>query len=225
MTSRDAILQRIRTPPARGRSGRRRLPPPVPEVWPRENSDPAALAERFAEELAAVHGETIRCATMDEARRQLAELMEPAGWPTLGAVDRPLAREVGRRPAGRSGVAWVEADWNPRGSPSCRPGWSRPSACLADTGTCVIACPTAQERLMCYLPPACVVMARVDQLVEHLPAAWARLAAACAEPHLRGEFVLVTGPSRTADIEKILILGVHGPKRLVVLLVDSRRKR
>ena len=35
----------------------------------------------------------------------------------------------------------------------------------------------------------------------------------------RGEIVLITGPSRTADIEKILILGVHGPKRLVVLLV------
>ena len=35
----------------------------------------------------------------------------------------------------------------------------------------------------------------------------------------RGEIVLITGPSRTADIEKILILGVHGPKRLVVLVV------
>ena len=36
----------------------------------------------------------------------------------------------------------------------------------------------------------------------------------------RSMVTLVTGPSRTADIEKILILGVHGPKRLVVLLVE-----
>ena len=42
-----------------------------------------------------------------------------------------------------------------------------------------------------------------------------------ADPAQRGEFVIVTGPSRTADIEKILILGVHGPKRLVVILVDK----
>ena len=92
-------------------------------------------------------------------------------------------------------------------------------ALLADTGSCLIACPTAQDRLLCYLPPACVVIARVEQLAEHLPAAWAEVAARAADPALRGELVIVTGPSRTSDIEKILTLGVHGPKRLVVMLV------
>jgi L-lactate dehydrogenase complex protein LldG len=42
-----------------------------------------------------------------------------------------------------------------------------------------------------------------------------------AKPAERGEMLLVTGPSRTADIEKKLVLGAHGPKRLVVLLVDE----
>jgi L-lactate dehydrogenase complex protein LldG len=92
-------------------------------------------------------------------------------------------------------------------------------ALLADTGSCLIDCGTAEDRLLCYLPPACVVIGRLDQLVEHLPAAWPAIAPRVAEPARRGEFVIVTGPSRTADIEKILILGVHGPKRLVVMLV------
>ncbi len=90
---------------------------------------------------------------------------------------------------------------------------------LADTGTAMIACGRPEERLMCYLPPACIIVATVDRLIEHLPAAWASIAPRVADPQLRGEFVFITGPSRTADIEKILILGVHGPKRLVVLLV------
>ena len=59
-----------------------------------------------------------------------------------------------------------------------------------------------------------------DRLVEHMPAVWEDVAGRCAEEELRGEFVFITGPSRTADIEKILILGVHGPKRLIVLLVE-----
>ena len=90
---------------------------------------------------------------------------------------------------------------------------------LADTGTAMIACGRPEERLLCYLPPACIVVAPVDRFVEHLPAAWAQIAPRVADPKLRGEFVFITGSSRTADIEKILILGVHGPKRLIVLLV------
>ena len=72
---------------------------------------------------------------------------------------------------------------------------------------------------MCYLPPVCIIVARVDQLAEHLPAAWGPISTACSTKDARGEIVLITGPSRTADIEKILILGVHGPKRLVVFVV------
>ena len=99
-------------------------------------------------------------------------------------------------------------------------GVLEPEYLLADTGSSVVICPTAPARLLCYLPPACVIIATRQKLVEHLPAAWAGLAPRVADPAARGEIVFITGPSRTADIEKILILGVHGPKRLVVLLVD-----
>jgi L-lactate dehydrogenase complex protein LldG len=215
MNSRDTILQRIRTELSKGPKAAR---PPVPEVWPRENPTPASMADQFQKELTDVHGEVIRCATMPDARRQLAELAAQANWTSLGVMDRPTARDaVADLPAGLA--TFADDDWQPRRMAELSASVIEPDVLLADTGSCMIACPTPQDRLLCYLPPACVVVARTDQLAEHLPAAWATIAPRVADPAQRGEFVIVTGPSRTADIEKILILGVHGPKRLVVILI------
>ena len=220
MSSRDVILQRIRSgltnAAAAGFADVRE--PPVPEVWPRTNPEPAALVAQFSAELEALKGETIPCPTMADARRQLAQLMETAPWPRLGSLDRPQTREVtAEMPAER--VDWITSAWTPPQIEQLPAGLITAEALLADTGSCVVHCATAQERLMCYLPPACIVLARVDQLAENLPAAWGPISKVCAAQDSRGEIVLITGPSRTADIEKILILGVHGPKRLVVLLV------
>jgi L-lactate dehydrogenase complex protein LldG len=217
MTSRDAILQRVHSelskyPPVTA--------PPVPEVWPRTSPTPAAMAEQFAKALVEVQGEVIRCASMQDAQRHMAEIVSKAGWTSIGAMDRPAVHEAaGGLPA--SSLNWKMADWPAARMAQLSASVIAPEALLADTGSCVIACPTGQDRLLCYLPPACVVVARMGQLVEHLPAAWTSIAPRVADPAMQGEFVIVTGPSRTADIEKILILGVHGPKRLVVLLVDG----
>jgi L-lactate dehydrogenase complex protein LldG len=116
-------------------------------------------------------------------------------------------------------IGWAAPDWSPAHIADLPAGLVAADLLLADTGTCMVACRTPHERLMCYLPPVSIVVANVDRLFEHLPAAWEEIARRAADPGLRGEFVFITGPSRTSDIEKILILGVHGPKRLVVLLV------
>jgi L-lactate dehydrogenase complex protein LldG len=198
-------------------AGEGSVEPPV-EVWPCENPTTDKLAERFAQELEALAGEVQRCPTMEEARAKLAELVGQLGEATIGAIDHPLTREL------TSGLPPERIDWGAteRDRPTMAQ-WAAsvvPADCLlADTGTCMVACATTHERLMCYLPPACIGVARADRLFEHLPAAWKELAGRVADPELRGEFVFITGPSRTADIEKILILGVHGPQRLVVLLV------
>jgi L-lactate dehydrogenase complex protein LldG len=194
------------------------IAPPIPEVWPRENPTVDAMAERFKRELEEVHGEVVRCGSMEEARTWLAETAAQESWEKLGAVDRPLCREVsgGLKP---DRLAWAQPDWTPQSMAGLSAGLVEADCLLADTGTSMVACGRAEERLMCYLPPACVIVAATDRLVEHLPAGWPAIARRVADPQLRGEFVFITGPSRTADIEKILILGVHGPKRLMVLLV------
>jgi len=215
MSSRDAILSRIRSLLAGDPPVDR---PPVPEVWPRTNPSVEQMAERFAKELTAISGEVHRVDTIEEARQKLAELLKELNATTLGSIDRPLCRELtaGLEPVR---VVWPTPEDNAASMAHLSAGLLEADYLLADTGSVMIACGVSQERLMCYLPPACFVIATTDRLVEHMPAVWEEVARRAADPALRGEFVFITGPSRTADIEKILILGVHGPKRLIVLLV------
>jgi len=216
MSSRDAILSRIRAalaadPPL--------APPPVPEVWPRENPSTEQKLERFIAELEAVAGEGHVCASIEAARQKLNELLDQLGPGTIGAIDHPLTRDLAAElPPDRVDWGSTEVDRHAMGR---WPASIVPADCLlADTGTVMVVCATTHERLMCYLPPACIAIAKTGRLFEHMPAAWDEIAPRAAEADRRGEFVFITGPSRTADIEKILILGVHGPKRLIVLLVD-----
>jgi len=215
MNARDAILQRIRNE----LSGVGPVdPPPVPEVWPRTNATTEQLVERFTNELDAVQGKFIRCGSMEEARRRLADLQKQSQWRAIGLADRPICRELAADLPPEN-AALAKQGWNPHEMAGLSAGLVAAECLLADTGTCLVECNTAEERLLCYLPPACVIVAKVEQLVEHLPAGWEEIARRTAEPERRGEFVLITGPSRTADIEKILILGVHGPKQVVVILI------
>ncbi len=220
MTSREVILQRIRsglTNAAAAGFGDV-SEPPVPEVWPRMGRPPSELISQFSDELNMLKGEPIQAPTIDAGRRQLAELIDTSGYSRLGCLDRPLLRDLtGQIPAER--IDWVSADWTAERIEQLPAALITADALLADTGSCVVHCASAVERLMCYLPPVCIIAARLDQLAEHLPAAWPPIAAACRPQESGGEIVLITGPSRTADIEKKLILGVHGPKRLVVMIV------
>ncbi len=77
---------------------------------------------------------------------------------------------------------------------------------------------SAGGRALSVLPPHHVVLARREQLVPDLTAAFALLKAKYA-PAYPSLISFITGPSRTGDIERILVLGAHGPKKLTVLCV------
>lgn len=99
----------------------------------------------------------------------------------------------------------------------CEVGISGCAALVAQTGSVLVTSKTAGGRVLSVLPPHHIVVARRDQLVPDLAAAFATLTQNGAEYPAFLSFI--TGPSRTGDIERILVLGAHGPKRLTIFCV------
>jgi L-lactate dehydrogenase complex protein LldG len=89
-------------------------------------------------------------------------------------------------------------------------------ALIADTGTAVVSARLSGGRRSGLVDPVHVIEAREEQLVPDLAAALERIGPELAQA---SAVTLVTGPSRTADIEQTLIRGVHGPKDVHVVFV------
>ena len=99
---------------------------------------------------------------------------------------------------------------------SCDAGLTECDALVAQTGSVLVTSRSAGGRSLSVLPPHHVVLARRDQLIRDLPDAFALLKKKYAANY--PSFIsLITGPSRTGDIERILVLGAHGPKKLTIL--------
>ncbi len=85
---------------------------------------------------------------------------------------------------------------------------------IAETGTVALQVEASKGRLLSMLPPAHVALLSERKLLMNAVEFFQRF-----KPGERGSLLtLVTGPSRTADIEKTLVIGVHGPGRWYVIL-------
>ena len=97
----------------------------------------------------------------------------------------------------------------------CDAGISECDALVAQTGSILITGRSAGGRALTVLPPHHIVLARRTQMVADIPAAYALLRERYGA-NWPSFMSFITGPSRTGDIERILVLGAHGPKRLTV---------
>jgi L-lactate dehydrogenase complex protein LldG len=215
MSARDAILGRMRTALA----GEPDSAAPSYELWP-EGTWPAPddLFSRFADELHKVQGESKRCKTIEEARQLIRELRQGLGNPEAIYVDHPTCVQLVQ---GAGGVSPAQATMDRRQLAAIPLAIMPAAFLLADTGTAVVLPRNHAERLLCYLPEVSIFIAGATSLVSHLSDVWSKLTQQAGDPDVRGEMLLVTGPSRTADIEKKLVLGAHGPRRLIVLLIEG----
>jgi L-lactate dehydrogenase complex protein LldG len=113
-------------------------------------------------------------------------------------------------------VLFTDKPFDKRDLANCDAGITECDALVAQTGTVIVTSRSAGGRALSVLPPHHVVLARRAQLVADLPAAFKALSAKYGANY-PSMISLITGPSRTGDIERILVLGAHGPKKLTIL--------
>jgi L-lactate dehydrogenase complex protein LldG len=97
-----------------------------------------------------------------------------------------------------------------------RIGISQMQWALADTGTLVQDSTAIEQRLVSSLTTIHIAIAPTTGILPDMPTLLTRLT-----PNDSNYIAMITGPSRTADIERVLTIGVHGPDRLVIIFVDE----
>ncbi len=196
---------------------------PAPRVPVASIAQRAELASSFARELEAVSGRFLGVLTAEQAATRVAGLardnaaksaaigegvvtkmslfsaaLEAAGC----ALMKPRGIDKGQE---ESRAAMIEQFAN------CDIGIAEAHYAIASTGTFAVMTAEARPSSLTLLPPISVIIVNIDRVVPNLASAIAGFGAD-AMTHNRVSFI--TGPSRTADIEKRIVMGVHGPKML-----------
>jgi len=222
-TSREQFVGRVRDALAsRGRGGATAAPPAVDDATARITSDADDLATLFIERAAALGITVVTCEPATLAAT-IAEQLDELGARRIALAidDLPNAQAIAAELAER-GV--VSGDW--RRDPAmdaafeADAGVTTVAAAVAETGSLIYEGDAQHARGLMLAPPAHVAVVRRRQLIPDLLDHARRLDATPPDDLPAGQ-VVISGPSKTADIEGILITGVHGPGTLVVLFVSD----
>ena len=225
MTNREMILGRIRealkavTPPPifRERAPRVSPLPASPQPWLPPVSETLEeqieLFRRNAEDLKA---EFHACADIGEAVQHIKHLAAVGGWKKIGRHSGELTDAI----AHGLGLAELKTDggYDVDDLESCDAALTECEALVAQTGSVLVSAPSAGGRALSVLPPHHVVLARRNQMVPDLGTTLQRMQEKFPD-RFPSFFSFISGPSRTGDIERILVLGAHGPKKLTILLL------
>ena len=226
MTEREKILARVREAlkrPAHGPGAHGKAPLPasaqssaagarqwLPKVG-ESFSDQLALFARNAAELKA---DFQLLNSAEEMRQALVRLRGAEGWTSVAAHSSELTDAI--CPPLNLPLLRTDQPYDIHALEACSAGISECDALVAQTGSVLVTSRSAGGRALSVLPPHHVVLARREQLVADLPAAFALVKQKYADNY-PSMISFITGPSRTGDIERILVLGAHGPKKLTIL--------
>jgi L-lactate dehydrogenase complex protein LldG len=184
---------------------------PVPRAFP-------DLVKRFVTALEAAHGEVYVEADLPSALERLEAVLHELRAGRIVCQDEPPLNRLDL-PRRLSAFTWyVVGETTSSLRQQCAAadvGVSGARAALAETGTVLVESGHGRSRLVTLLPPVHVVLLPSSLLVADL-FAWV----AQHERPMPANFTLISGPSKTADIEQTLAIGVHGPRRFIVIVYD-----
>lgn len=174
------------------------------------------LLEVFIEKARHAGAQTVSCADLAEAVHYLSGRLSG----TLLVPDTPSAARHGLSRMLSDAGCSVDSTFLPTAAESAEAGLTGVNFAIADTGTLVLDSTPEAIRLATTLPPCQYALLDPEKIVAD--------GLAAVEPlrrlHMRADrnyIAYITGPSRTADIERVLTIGVHGPKELHILLVPG----
>ena len=199
--------------------------PGAPPVLDRP-SDFGAMAASFAAELEKLSGVVHRVPDEAGAVAAVLALVEARGATRVLAWDDRWLQPEGIGNSLRARGVTLEPCWLPAAGPeraarlqaldAVPVGLTGAFAALADTGSVVVVSGPGRGRIASLMPPTHIAVVRAEQL---FPSLGHFLVANAGAAEIGSNMVVITGPSRTGDIEGTLVLGVHGPGDLHVVLV------
>lgn len=212
MTSRDSILNRLRTATVAFDH--------MPEVKTRlpvavvEDTSPQACLDLFVKQAEALQCKVSRCADEDEAIRVVLDTVKPD--------QRVMTWEFAHIPLPGLADALTGAQITAvtTGDPAIRVGVTGADAAIAATGSLVVNSGPGKARQTSLLPDVHIAVIRQTQIIPTMEMWQAELLAAGPESMTApSNLMIISGASRTADIAMELVLGAHGPRELHIVIV------
>jgi L-lactate dehydrogenase complex protein LldG len=178
--------------------------------------------EMFRERLEAVGGHCVVARDEREAARALerivTKLQATSTVRRVALSDAPLLAEIARLI--EAAVEEVTISPNAAELFGYDAGVTTAQAAIAETGTLVLESDKERHRLVSLLPPVHIALINSKDICLTMGDALKRVRVG-EKSDMDRAITFITGPSRTADIELTLTVGVHGPKELYVIIIDD----
>ena len=192
--------------------------------WPEQAFDENLVSgqywDEFAENAKAAATELIHAGTWQEAEQRLQGLvqdMDAKEILAVGGAENPRLGMMYQHLQADGRVVYTDKFAIAEHAPQADLGISTAEFGVGESGSVCVDTASYESRVTGMLPPTHIVFMQADHMVKNIDTAFRVI----ARVYKKGYMGFITGPSRTADIERVLSLGVHGPGRFIVIAVDE----